>query len=59
MAEHKALIQFPPPRPVYLITEGPGLLSIIIYSELDLEASGLETENQEQNGNQILFVFPS
>lgn len=51
MAEHTALIQFPPPRPVYLITKGPELLSTIIYSELDLEASGLETGNQEQNGN--------
>lgn len=59
MAEHTALIQFPPPRPVYLITKGPGLLSIIIYSELDLEASGLETGNQEQNGNRILFVIPA
>lgn len=43
MAEHTALIQFPPPWPVYLITKGPGLLSTIIYSELDLEASGLQT----------------
>lgn len=51
MAEHTALIQFPPPRPVYLITKGPGLLSTIIYSELDLEASGLETGNEEQKGN--------
>lgn len=51
MAEHTALIQFPPPQPVYLITKGPELLSTIIYSELDLEASGLETGNQEQNGN--------
>lgn len=59
MAEHTALIQFPPPRRVYLITKGPGLLSTIIYSELDLEASGLEAGNQEQNGNQIFFVFPS
>lgn len=59
MAEHTALIQFPPPRRVYLITKGPGLLSTIIYSELDLEASGLETGNQEQHGNRILFVFLS
>ena len=59
MAEHTTLIQFLPPRRVYLITKGPGLLSIIIYLELDLEASGLKTGNQEQNGNQILFVFSS
>lgn len=59
MAEHTALIQFPPPWRVYLITKGPGLLSTIIYSELDLKASGLETGNQEQNRNLILFVFPS
>lgn len=45
MAEHTALIQFPPPWRVYLITQGPGT---IIYSELDLEASGLETGKQEQ-----------
>ena len=31
----------------------------IIYLELDLEASGLKTGNQEQNGNRIIFVFPS
>lgn len=48
MAEHTALIQFPPPWRVYLITQGPGLPGTIIYSELDLEASGLETGKQEQ-----------